>query len=121
MTRREERIIWQKRVKDFEENGKGQSLAAWCRANSYKAKQFGRWRRRISDEKPNDSKKPIQKPTSETVTEKPSKNIFIPVTINSIEKTTPICIRIGKAAIEINSGYKRDMLAEILKITSEIC
>lgn len=100
MSREEIRVKWEARIHAF--RASGERATHWCKANHINRRQFYAWIKRVD-----------AAPSSSHV--KPA--TFIPVQVTSETKSVPssrICIRIGAAVIELESGFDAALLRKIV-------
>lgn len=101
MTRAERRASWQRKIKAQEQSGK--SIAAWCREKSINDKTFRRWKRNL-------------KPKSSSVPDGWCEVQPRPAVKSSGSLKLVIDERI---TIELQSGFDRQMLREVLAVLSQ--
>ena len=98
MTRAELREVWRERVAAF--RASGMSVRRWCAEQGIKEHQLRYWLRRLdSDDTPGPR--------------------WIPVTLNGAgpwEEARGLVIRIGRATIEVEPGFDRTLLADVVRV-----
>ena len=102
------RECWRLRIAEFRSSG--QTGAAWCAEKGIKEPQLWYWVHKFKNTDP---------------PKNPSPN-FVPVTIqeehNTIGNTnSPLVIRIGQAAIEINHSSDMELLRTVVQTLASIC
>ena len=94
--------LWERRFKEFESSGK--TIAAWCKEHSVKENQFFYWRKKLCS----DQAEPNQ----------PVK--WLHVDLDNSHEEEPVAdsisIHIGKVTIEVNKGFDKQLLQDILKV-----
>jgi transposase-like protein len=98
--------LWERRFKEFESSGK--TIVAWCKEHSVRENQFFYWRKKLRS----DQAEPNQ----------PVK--WLPVDVDNSHEEEPaadsISIHIGKVTIEVNKGFDKQLLQDILKVLQAI-
>jgi hypothetical protein len=97
---------WEHRMADFESSG--QSASKWCTANDVNIHQFWYWKKRL---------KLTQTPVTESATK------WLPLEMDdSIEQSkNKLIVRVGQAAVEVNTGFDPNLLADVVKALRTIC
>ena len=90
---------WKTKISKFKKSS--MTKEAWCEKNNISLRQFNYWFKQLQS---NSS-------TKNTITQ------WLPVEVAE-EKITasPISIKIGSASVEVNSGFDKQLLSEILTI-----
>jgi len=102
--------LWQQRIADFKKSGMSQK--DWCKDNNVTNNQLQYWLYR---------KKSLQKESSipsNTSTE------WIPVDVSeeiSIPKNDKLILKIGAVSIEIEPGYNKELLSDLISTLKSIC
>lgn len=106
MSKQETRNEWVAIIAKFEASG--QSQAAWCREKKLNNRTFNYWFRKFKNTNPKTSV---------------SSN-WIKINTDEIEenpKKSSLTVKIGKAAIEMNSDFDPTLLFNIVKVLSALC
>lgn len=101
MTRVERREVWRERVRAF--RASGQSVRSWCAEHGVKEHQLRYWLRRLH---------PADAPGPQ----------WIPVTLHGAggwQETGGVLIRIGRATIEVEAGFDRTLLADVVRVLAQ--
>jgi hypothetical protein len=128
---------WNEKFNEFKKSGK--SKASWCRENNINIKTFGNWHTKFSklekQEMENNNKStgwvsikvkdvspesiicndvtPDKISTESTLSENRISN-------KPFQKSI-IVVKIGKASIEVNNGFDKNLLYDVTKILGELC
>jgi|WetSurMetagenome_2_1015567.scaffolds.fasta_scaffold993958_2 hypothetical protein len=95
---------WQQQVDVFEKSGL--SRKAFCEQQQIKISTLEYWRRRLN--------KHCQRSRQENAAE------WIPIKIQD-SRSSGIVLRVGRIAIEINQGFDRALLVEVLQAIGTAC
>jgi hypothetical protein len=108
VSRAERRELWRARIKAFKESG--MSRAAWCAAEGIKKGQLQYWLHALE-------------PKASSTTTGPSG--WLPVAIadpdSSADPGGGLLIRVGKIAIEVQPGFDRALLADVVRTLAVLC
>lgn len=102
MSHTERRKIWKDRIIAFQASG--QSAATWCAANQLTTRKLWYWQRKFK----NVSGKAVQ--TSQ----------WISLDVDKQHKPT-ILIKVGSAEIKVETGYNRELLADVIRTLQSLC
>jgi transposase-like protein len=106
LTQAENRQMWKSRVAEFKASG--QTATAWCVAQDLKVHQLRYWVRKFNSEK--ESKESASKQMQ-----------WLSVEIGELKADKPqeaLPVRIGKATIEVRSGFDPKLLSDVVKTLS---
>ncbi len=105
MKKKKNRIIWEKRIKDYEDSGL--TIKVWCESNQIKEHQFLYWRKKLNSKQ-----------------EKPSPSL-VPIDLNQTSKLintdTAVKINVGSISLEVKKGFSPSLLKEVMKVLMEVC
>lgn len=92
-------------INSFKESG--MSVAAWCKENQIKAPTLRYWLHKIEEEE----------------TTKSSEDGWVSIALNNPVHTNvaPIVVKVGAFSVEIQPGFDRSTLTEIIAAIHEIC
>ena len=107
MTKEELRLEWAARIEGF--NGSRQTQVAFCADHGLDIKRFGYWLRKYRAANQVEERKTSQWLTLEV------RNNEISSQNNSLK------VRMGNAVIEVNQGFDRKLLLDIVKALDSIC
>jgi chromatin segregation and condensation protein Rec8/ScpA/Scc1 (kleisin family) len=108
MTAAEREKAWVERIQEYRESKKTQM--AWCQENGVSQRTFTKWLRKIR----------YKNCASMEGNEKRQR--FIPVQeMYETQAPSAITIRIGRAAIEVKTGYDTKALTEVIEIVGATC
>lgn len=98
--------LWEQRFKGFETSGK--TIAAWCKEQSIRENQFFYWRKKLRSDQSeqNQSVKWLAVDLNDNHEEEPAAN--------------SISMHIGQVVIEVNKGFDKQLLQDILKVLRSI-
>jgi len=115
MSRKNSQELWQSRIKEYQASG--QTLSAWCKANSVSRDALKYW---LEKEEQAQCKAAGEKPARN---QKGASPVFILAeTDRSPEnETSVINIRIGKACVEARAGVDIELLSAVLEAVVEAC
>lgn len=105
MSQAEVRQEWELRVAAYRSSG--QSATNWCSANQLQPRQLWYWIRKF-------------KPTKDTVTPS-SQWIAVNVESSFKDKESSLCVRIGSAVIEVNSGFNPTLFSKVVRTLQTLC
>lgn len=100
---------WRKLIGEY--RASGQSATAWCAAKGIKTNRLYYWLAQL------EPSRKAKKPTEIS-------NQWLPVMVNDhnpVEQPSKLMVRIGKATIEIRSGFDSQLLAETVRVLSALC
>jgi hypothetical protein len=97
---------WSKKISDFNRSGKNKK--DWCEENNVSVQQFAYWYGRISKNQATQWL-PVEIIQKET-------EIADPAIQERTKKLPPLNIKVGIASIEVNHGFDKELLLDILKI-----
>ena len=106
MKKEELRNLWHDRIIEFKQSG--QTQVAFCSERGIQVKQLYYWLRKYKKE--GNQKATLSGGWVSLDIKKPLEH----------KSNSSLDIKIGKAVIEVNSGFDRILLAEVLKTMSEI-
>lgn len=99
--------LWFSRVEAFIASGLTQ--AEFCRRNEYKLKQFNYWVRKFrkqqkaqNNQQDNDFK-------------------WLSVDLVQHDESNSITIQIGAATLEVNPGFDKNLLSEVVEVLGKLC
>ena len=102
MSNTEKEKDWETKILNFEKSGS--TKESWCEKNNISLRQFNYWFKLLKS----------KLSTKNTTTQ------WLPVEVtNEIEEketTSPINIKAGSISVEVNTGFDRQLLSEILTI-----
>ena len=98
--------LWERRFKEFESSGK--TIAAWCKEHSVRENQFFYWRKKLRSDQ-------VEK-------DKPVK--WLPLDLDTGSEEGPVAdsitIHIGQVTIEVNKGFDKHLLLDVLKVVQAL-
>ena len=106
MKKEEVRNQWIDRVAEFKASGLSQT--AWCKTKNINLRTFSHW---VTKSKNNTQQKGKQ---SNWIALKSSE-------LEQKPKSSSITVKIGQAALEINSDFDPQLLSNILKVLNALC
>jgi hypothetical protein len=99
MTKLELRNLWEARVAKYKASG--QSAKVWCTENDVNISQLYYWLKKehVSDEQP----------------------MWVPVAIEEPSRESTLCVRVGRASVELRPGFDPELLLKVVKTLSAVC
>ncbi len=104
---REQCEQWNQLAQAF--NGSGLSRRRYCELKQIKIHQLDYWRKKLR---------------RQSVLPHPSPKQWIPLELcdeRTSERTSGICLRIGRLTIEVKRGFDQELLAEVIRIVDPSC
>ena len=102
--------IWTEKIEDFKKSGLSQK--DWCEANDLTCNQLKYWlyKSRIGTDQSQNTKRDPK---------------WIPVDVkedtDSIKNDDKLILKIGDISIEINPGYNKELLSDVLSLLKSVC
>jgi hypothetical protein len=103
---KELRIIWQQRIAEYKKSGLTQRN--WCMENNIPYDQLKYW---------------LYKHNSQQ-TAKTYETSWVPVRVSSVSSNltnSRLVVKMGMASVEVQSGFDKHLLADLLKVLKESC
>ena len=103
----ERREYWRQQVAAFESSGL--TREEYCQRNGHKVHQLDYWRKRFKQ--------------SETI-DQGQAGKWIPLHVTddpTVDRSSGVCLRVGRMTIEIMAGFDREILSDVLRILDPIC
>lgn len=106
MTKQQERRQeWEKRITAYKSSG--QSVREWCAANGVKSERMWYWLRRVR---------------SQGSGEQSASWLQAVVSFGTVPgEQAGLIVRVGKAGIEVKSGFDPDLLSQVVRALSATC
>ena len=100
------RCVWEQRVTDYKSSE--QTAKMWCESNNLRPATLRYWIREFK--------------ANNTIAEKVTSWISVDTTkLRTIPKEQPIVVKIGAAAIEINSDFNKDLFSKVSEVLFSLC
>ena len=136
MAKEELRSYWLERYNEFKKSG--QSKAKWCRDNKINLKTFCNWYTKYNKQESKATGKNNPTGWLSINVKDATENTIIPndiapdtismekvesnnKTLNKPCENSFIVVRIGKASIELNNEFDKNLFFEVAKILGELC
>ena len=97
MTKAERKSVWETRVAQY--RASGQSASAWCAENKVSVCQLYYWLKKNCAQPP----------------------VWIPVEIQEPYGESFLCVRVGRAAIEVKAGFDPELLLKVVQTVGALC
>ena len=98
MTKAERKSLWETRVAQY--RASGQSASMWCAENKVSLCQLYYWIKKSCDG---------------------TQPVWIPVEIQESSGETSLCVRVGRAAIEVKAGFDPEHLLKVVQTLTALC
>lgn len=100
MDKEEKKKYWSKKVGEYARSGK--TKEEWCLKKNISLKQFNYWQKQFS--------------------EKTIEPQWLPIEVNECEipNSNALNIKVGEFSIEVNTGYNKELLLEILTTLKQL-
>ena len=106
MVKTKVRYLWEQRVTAYKTSN--QTLPVWCKENDVKPARLRCWVREFKD--------------IHTTTEKITSWVSVDNTeLKITTKKQPLIVKIGAAAIEINSDFNKDLFSKVSEVLFSLC
>lgn len=96
MTKAERKSLWETRVAQY--RASAQSASAWCAENKVSLCQLYYWLKKNG-----------------------AQPVWIPVEIKESSGESSLCVRVGRAAIEVKAGFDPELLLKVVQTLGALC
>jgi transposase-like protein len=104
MTVTKRRALWKARIAD--QAVSGQTITQWCDAHEVNRRQFHYWRKHLQ----------------QTAVPAPAAPwVRVELTEQVHENSNRLVVRVGAAAIEVQSGFSPTLLADLVRTLASLC
>lgn len=120
----EKRKYWEEKINEYKKNGKGKSQNKWCKENKISSRSFNYWYCKFKIVEDGKGENKTKGNDSEEEEKNQTKWISVKVEKDDDAKDrneSGIVINIGKTKIEVNKGFDRESLIDILKVVNLLC
>lgn len=105
--REQKHLLWKERISEYESSGL--SVPAWCKEQQIPAHQMRYWLRKFRDAETNHSKS--DKAASR----------WVELDTPRLTPTSGVSLRVGSVVLDIQQGFDRQLLVEVVQVLTSIC
>ena len=100
MKKTENQKYWSQKVSEFKTSGK--SKEEWCKKQGISHRQFNYWLRQFP------------------VKEAPTQWMPVEIKVEANKPDTPLAVKIGAATVEVQPGFDKNHLSDVLKVLKSL-